>query len=77
MIFMKFFRNSILLSGPNRNSERPSYLFSLAATTAATPAAGRAASRLYQLERMLEQDDGGGDRVLLYYTLTAEPWLGF
>ena len=29
MIFIKCFINSILLSRPNRNSERPSYLFSL------------------------------------------------
>ena len=29
MIFIKCFKNSILLSGPNRTSERPSYLFSL------------------------------------------------
>ena len=29
MIFIKCYKNSILLSGPNRTSERPSYLFSL------------------------------------------------
>ena len=29
MILTKCFKNSILLSGPNRTSERPSYLFSL------------------------------------------------
>jgi hypothetical protein len=29
MIFIKCLKNSILLSGPNRTSERPSYLFSL------------------------------------------------
>ena len=29
MIFIKCFKNSILLSGPNRTSESPSYLFSL------------------------------------------------
>ena len=29
MIFTKFFKNHILLSGPNRTSEHSSYLFSL------------------------------------------------
>ena len=29
MILIKYFKNSILLSGPNRTSERPSYSFSL------------------------------------------------
>ena len=32
MIFIKCFTNSILLSGPNRTSEHPSYLFSLEKT---------------------------------------------
>ena len=33
MIFIKCFKNSILLSGPNRTSECPSYLFFLADVT--------------------------------------------
>ena len=29
MIFIKYFENSILFSGPNKTTERPSYLFSM------------------------------------------------